>query len=113
MDEGSSVQFHGIEGVRNPRRSGLPRWEVKPVKLFVKARDPSDGATVMVICLTSREALGAVQILRQECFESIGITDSRGTAVFESVLAIEPSDHHSSQLYRNDYADSNKPRWRE
>jgi len=68
------------------------------VKLVVKARDPSDGATVMVISLTRREALGAVQILRQERFESIGITDSRGTAVFESDLAVEPSDRDSSQL---------------
>jgi hypothetical protein len=71
---------------------------VKPVKLIVEARDPSDGGTVMVICLTRREALGAVQILRQERFESIGVTDSRGTAVFESALAVEPSDHDSSQF---------------
>jgi hypothetical protein len=43
------------------------------VKLVVEARDPSDGATVMVICLTRREVLGAVQILRQERFESIAL----------------------------------------
>ena len=70
------------------------------MKLVVKARDPRDGATVMVICLTRREAMGAVQILRQERFESIAITDNRGTAVFESALAVEPSDHDSSQLAR-------------
>jgi hypothetical protein len=71
------------------------------VKLVVKARDPSDGATVMVISLTRREALGAVQILRQERFESIGITDSRGTAVFESDLAVEPSDRDSTPVIRD------------
>jgi hypothetical protein len=53
--------------------------------------------------------LGAVQILRQERFERIGISDSRGIAVFESALAIAPTDHDSSERYRNDDADSNKP----
>jgi hypothetical protein len=82
---------------------------VKPVKLVVKARDPRDGATVTVVCLTSRKALGAVQILRQERFESIDITDSRGTAVFESALAVETSDQDSTQRYHNGDADNNKP----
>jgi hypothetical protein len=64
--------------------------EVRPVNLVVKARDPRSGAAVMVVCPTSRMALGAVQILQQEHFQSIGITDSRGSAVHESDLAIEP-----------------------
>ena len=42
-------------------------------------------------------------------FERIGISDSRGIAVFESALAIASTDHDSSERYRNDDADSNKP----
>ncbi len=59
------------------------------VKLVVKATDPSDGATVTVVCPSKQEALAAVQILQQERFHSVGITDNRGTAVDESDLSIE------------------------
>ncbi len=59
------------------------------MNLVVKATDPIDGANVAVVCPTRREALAAVQILQQERFHSIGITDSSGTAVSESDLSIE------------------------
>jgi hypothetical protein len=58
--------------------------------LVVKARDPSDGATVMVICPSSREALAALKHLRQERLEIIGITDRQGAVVSESDLDTDP-----------------------
>jgi hypothetical protein len=58
--------------------------------LVVKARDPSDGATVMVICPSGREALATLEHLRQERLEIIGITDRQGTVVSESDLATDP-----------------------
>jgi hypothetical protein len=58
--------------------------------LVVKARDPSDGATVMVICPSSREALATLKHLRQERLEIIGITDRQGAVVSESDLATDP-----------------------
>jgi hypothetical protein len=58
--------------------------------LVVKARDPGDGATVMVICPSGREALATLEHLRQERLEIIGITDRLGTVVFESDLATDP-----------------------
>ena len=55
----------------------MPTVDVKPVNLVVKARDPRSGAAVMVVCPTSRMALGAVQILQQEQFQSIRIAAAR------------------------------------
>jgi hypothetical protein len=59
------------------------------MNLVVKARDPGDGATIMVICPSGREAL-ALEHLRQERLEIIGITDRQGTVVSESDLATDP-----------------------
>jgi hypothetical protein len=58
--------------------------------LVVKARDPSDGATVMVICPSGKEALATLEHLRQERLEIIGITDRLGTIVSESNLVTDP-----------------------
>jgi hypothetical protein len=58
--------------------------------LVVKARDPSDGATVMVICPSGREALATLEHLRQERLEIMGITDRQGAIVSESDLATDP-----------------------
>jgi hypothetical protein len=55
--------------------------------LIVKARDPGDGATVMVICPSGRKALATLEHLRQERLEIVGITDRQGTVVSESDLA--------------------------
>jgi DNA-binding MurR/RpiR family transcriptional regulator len=46
--------------------------------LVVKARDPKDGATVMVTCPSGREALAMLERLRQERLKIIGITDRQG-----------------------------------
>ena len=58
--------------------------------LVVKARDPKDGATVMVTCPSGREALAMLEHLRQECLKIIGITDRQGAVVSESDLATDP-----------------------
>ena len=58
--------------------------------LVVKARDPKDGATVMVICPSGREALAMLEHLRQERLKIIGITDRQGAVVSESHLATDP-----------------------
>ena len=58
--------------------------------LVVKARDPKDGATVMVIYPSGREALAMLERLRQERLKIIGITDRQGAVVSESDLASDP-----------------------
>jgi fructoselysine-6-P-deglycase FrlB-like protein len=58
--------------------------------LVVKARDPKDGAAVLVICPSGREALATLEHLRQERLKIIGITDRQGTVVSESDLATDP-----------------------
>ena len=58
--------------------------------LVVKARDPKDGATVMVTCPSGREALAMLEHLRQERLKVIGITDRQGAVVSESDLATDP-----------------------
>jgi hypothetical protein len=56
------------------------------VVVFVEAKDPSDGATVVLKCWTRREALVAVKRFRAECLEGIKATDINGTLLPEMDL---------------------------
>ena len=49
--------------------------------VFVEAKDPGDGATVVVECRTREEALAAIQRFRAERLEGIRVTDRQGTIV--------------------------------
>ena len=53
------------------------------VVIFVEAKDPNDGATVVLKCWTREEAVGAVQRFRAECLEGIRVTDNNGTSIPE------------------------------
>ena len=51
--------------------------------VFVEARDPSDGATIVLKCSTRGDALAAVKRFRLECLEAIKATDINGTRIPE------------------------------
>jgi hypothetical protein len=53
------------------------------VAVFVEAKDPGDGATIVLKCWTRGEALAAVQRFRAECLESIKVSDNNGTSIPE------------------------------
>jgi hypothetical protein len=56
------------------------------VLVIVEAKDPSDGATVVLKCWTREEALAAVKCFRAECLEGIKATDINGTLIPETDL---------------------------
>jgi hypothetical protein len=56
------------------------------VVIFVEAKDPRDGATIVLKCWTRGEALAAVQRFRVECLEGIKVTDNNGTSIPETDL---------------------------
>ena len=49
--------------------------------VFVEAKDPRDGATIVLKCWTRGETLAAVKRFSAECLEGIKITDSNGTLI--------------------------------
>jgi hypothetical protein len=51
--------------------------------VFIEAKDPSDGATVVVKCWTRGEALAALKRFRGECLDDIKIIDINGTTIPE------------------------------
>jgi hypothetical protein len=51
--------------------------------VFVEAKDPCDGASIVLKCWTRGEALAAVKRFRAECLEGIKVTDGNGTLVPE------------------------------
>jgi hypothetical protein len=51
------------------------------VKFIVEARDPRNGATILVVCLTQGEAMAAVAKCVREGHEIMGVTDRKGTLV--------------------------------
>ena len=51
--------------------------------VFVEAKDPCDGATIVLKCWTQGEVLAAVNRFRAECLEDIKATDSNGTLIPE------------------------------
>jgi len=53
------------------------------VPVFVEAKNPRDGATIVLKCWTLGEALAAVKRFRAECLEGIKATDSNGALIRE------------------------------
>jgi hypothetical protein len=53
------------------------------VVVFVEAKDPSDGATIVLKCWTRGEALAAVKRFRAECLGGIKASDINGTPIPE------------------------------
>jgi hypothetical protein len=51
--------------------------------VFIEAKDPSDGATVVVKCWTRGEAVAAMKRFRRECLDDIKVTDINGTPIPE------------------------------
>jgi hypothetical protein len=86
--QGWGLGLAGYHGATRLRARGLHPCSMPGaiMDFVVKARDPGDGATVMIICPSGREALAPLDHLRQERLEIIGITDRQGTVVSESDL---------------------------
>jgi hypothetical protein len=53
------------------------------VVIFVEAKDPSDGATIVLKCWTRGEALAALKRFRAERLQGIRIIDNSGTPIPE------------------------------
>ncbi len=51
--------------------------------MFIEAKDPSDGATVVVKCWTRGDALAALKRFREEGLDDIKIIDINGTPIPE------------------------------
>jgi len=51
--------------------------------VFIEAKDPSDGATVVVKCWTRGDALAALKRVRGEGLDDIKIIDINGTPIPE------------------------------
>jgi len=51
--------------------------------VFIEAKDPSDGATVVVKCWTRGDALAALKRFREEGLDDIKIIDINGTPIPE------------------------------
>jgi hypothetical protein len=56
------------------------------VVVFVEAKDPSDGATIVLKCWSRGEVLAALKRFRQERLEGIKATDINGTRIPEIEL---------------------------
>ena len=61
--------------------SGFASVEVKPMILVVEARDPNDGATIMVVCRTRAEAAAALAGFLRAGHQITKVTDRTGTIV--------------------------------
>jgi hypothetical protein len=61
--------------------SGFASVEVKPMIFVVEARDPNDGATIMVVCRTRAEAVAAVAGFVRAGHQITKVTDRAGTIV--------------------------------
>jgi hypothetical protein len=55
--------------------------------LVVEARNPRDGATALVICVTEAEVIAAVSQLVDEGYEHVWVTDSTGTVAADVVVS--------------------------
>jgi hypothetical protein len=55
--------------------------------IFVEAKDPRDGGSVMVVCVSAEQALAAMAELRLEGLADISAKDERGNPILEDELS--------------------------